>query len=602
MSIASQPPLAAGATLAGKYRVERLLGESGIGLVFLASDLVREGFVVLRLLPRGAALSPRAASIFSSETSAVARLQSSHVGRVLDAGVADDGKLYLAREYFEGTSLARRVQLGGPLDLSSATKYAIQACEGLAEAHSKGLFHSDVKPYNLFLVEEAPGRGTIKIVDFGLSQFAFADASSIVTAAMIGYMSPEQLRSASVVDHRTDVWSLGATLYELLTGRAAFDATQSLPRLVTAILDGPPPNARATRADVPPGLAAVIERCLAKDPRHRFQKMGELARALLPFAPAEARDAAELAASWEPAVRRMPFVPTLVRSPAPPPAVDPPPLRPPTPATPGRRPDGSSLAAVTRAIFGSGEQSRAPASQSVTKTLFGLGDSRPAKGPIPSLFPVARTLVGVHSAPPALATAPRDALKDAPKTQDQEYIGDLPRHRTPSWLGVAALSTAAAGIFAAVLFSAPDASERARRVGASSIPPPAPAVAVAPPEKSTASSSAPNGVASADVPDVVALLVRASPAAARIVVDGVVLEGNPTRALFPKGKETHRITVSAEGYDSKSEDVPAAADTVVDVSLNRRPNEGPWAGPWGGGGAPHVAARPLETRDPTRVP
>jgi serine/threonine-protein kinase len=193
------------------------------------------------------------------------------------------------------------------LGVATAVEYAIQACEGLAEAHAHGIVHRDIKPYNLFLVERAPGRLAIKIVDFGISKLVVPDAPNVATGVIIGspcYMSPEQLRSTATVDHRSDIWSLGATLHELLTGRAAFDASQTLPELVTAILEMPVPSLRELRPEVPEELAAVVSRCMAKEREARFQSVGELAMALLAFAPARARLPAESAAAMKPAFPR----------------------------------------------------------------------------------------------------------------------------------------------------------------------------------------------------------------------------------------------------------------------------------------------------------
>jgi eukaryotic-like serine/threonine-protein kinase len=311
----------AGTVVAGKYRVERTLAEGGMGLVVLARHLHLEQSVALKFLRGDMSSEWDALARFAREVRAVAQLKSEHVAHVFDAGMTDDGVPYMVMEYLDGHSLARRLQTQGRLDVMSAVEYVIQACEGLAEAHSHGIVHRDIKPYNLFLVERSPGSHTIKIIDFGISKFAFSDAPNIVTGVIVGspcYMSPEQLRSTASVDHRTDVWSLGATLYELLAGQAAFDASQTLPELVAAILDGRGPALRQLRADVSQELAAIVTRCLAKDREARFQSAGELAMALLPFAPARARVPAERAAMMKPA-----FVTAQFES-DPPPATTPP--------------------------------------------------------------------------------------------------------------------------------------------------------------------------------------------------------------------------------------------------------------------------------------
>ena len=292
-----------GTVVAGKYRVERTLAEGGMGLVVAATHLHLEQRVALKFL-RGEVSSHQwdALARFSREAKAVAQLRSEHVAHVLDAGVTEEGTPYMVMEYLEGRSLAGVLEAEGALAVAVAAEYAIQACEGLAEAHARGIVHRDIKPYNLFLTERSHGQRSLKIVDFGISKFASSD--NVVTGVIVGspcYMSPEQLRSTASVDHRSDIWSLGATLYELLAGHAAFDSSQTLPELVTAILDMPTPNLREARADVPEGLAAVVTRCLSKDREERFQSAGEVALALLAFAPARAHVVAERAASMKPA-------------------------------------------------------------------------------------------------------------------------------------------------------------------------------------------------------------------------------------------------------------------------------------------------------------
>jgi eukaryotic-like serine/threonine-protein kinase len=295
-----------GSIVAGKYRIDRILAEGGMGVVVAATHLHLEQSVALKFLRGGVSLQLDALARFKREAKAAAQLRSEYVARVIDAGVTEDGTPYMAMEYLEGQSLARTLQTLGRLDVASAVEYAIQACEGLAEAHSRRIVHRDIKPYNLFLVERAPGWNAIKILDFGISKVAFADGGNVATGVIIGspcYMSPEQLRATATVDQRTDLWSLGATLYELLVGHAAFDASQSLPELITAILDKPAPRVRDARSDVPPALDAVVDRCLAKDREERFSSAGELATALLPFATPRARIIAERAASMTPAFR-----------------------------------------------------------------------------------------------------------------------------------------------------------------------------------------------------------------------------------------------------------------------------------------------------------
>jgi serine/threonine-protein kinase len=296
--------LVPGHVIAQKYRIERTLAEGGMGTVMAGTHLQLDQPVALKFLRGSFRLDPEVLARFASEAKVAAQLKSEYVARVHDAGATDGGTPYIAMEYLEGESLGARVQSHGPLPLDSAAEFVIQACEGLAEAHARGIVHRDVKPYNLFLTERSSGWPAIKILDFGISKIVSAAGNNVATGRIIGspcYMSPEQLRSTAMVDHRTDIWSLGATLHELLSGRAPFDASLSLAELIAAILMLAPADLRTLRPDVPPGLAAVVTCCLAKDPRERFDSAGALALALLPFAPQRARVPAERAASMNPA-------------------------------------------------------------------------------------------------------------------------------------------------------------------------------------------------------------------------------------------------------------------------------------------------------------
>jgi serine/threonine protein kinase len=271
-----------------------------MAIVVAATHLHLEQPVALKFLRGDISSDWDALARFTREAQAAAQLKSEHVARVLDVGMTEDGTPFIVMEYLEGHSLADHLEIDGALEVASAVEYAIQTCEGLAEAHARGIVHRDIKPENLFLVERAPGWRSIKILDFGISKLAFTDGSNVSTGIIMGspcYMSPEQLRSTATVDHRTDIWSLGATLHELLAGKHAFDPSQTLPALVASILETPTPALRQLRPEVPEELAAIVAGCLAKDREHRFQSAAELAMALLPFAPSRARVPAERAAS-----------------------------------------------------------------------------------------------------------------------------------------------------------------------------------------------------------------------------------------------------------------------------------------------------------------
>jgi serine/threonine-protein kinase len=302
---AEQPYVSVGDVIAEKYRVEKVLGQGGMGFVVQATHLQLEERVALKFLHRSAMERPEIVSRFAQEARSAVKLKSEHVARVLDVGSIPDGSPFIIMEYLEGKDLAHYIDENGPLPVADAVQYVVQACEGLAEAHSRGIVHRDIKPDNLFLVERSDGWRSVKIVDFGISKAALAGAAGgnqpgHQTTEILGspyYMSPEQLRSTKNADHRADVWSLGATLFELLAAATAFDEELQLTELIVEILEKPHRRLSFYRTDVPPELEAIIDRCLEKDREKRFQNTGELAIALLPFAPRRARLSVERAVS-----------------------------------------------------------------------------------------------------------------------------------------------------------------------------------------------------------------------------------------------------------------------------------------------------------------
>jgi eukaryotic-like serine/threonine-protein kinase len=285
-SLAGLP--APGTVVGGKYRVEHLLGEGGMGVVLAAKHLELGTRVALKLLrgPRRGAHEAR----FFREAQAAARLESDHAARVLDVGRLDDGTPFIVMEHLSGRDLARLLRERGPLAIEAAAHHLLQACEALAEAHSLGIVHRDLKPSNLFLASRRDGSEVIKVLDFGISKWTRPEhpgASSITGAsAVLGsawYMSPEQLRDSKRVDARTDIWSLGVVLFELVAGSPPFDG-DSAAAVGARIAASEPRALRELVPDAPPALSSVILRCLAKDPAHRFPDVAALARALAPLA------------------------------------------------------------------------------------------------------------------------------------------------------------------------------------------------------------------------------------------------------------------------------------------------------------------------------
>ena len=230
------------------------------------------------------------------------RLTSRHAARVLDVGELDDGTPYMVMEYLDGSDLEAFVKQRGPLPVEDAVRYVLEAIEAIAEAHAIGIVHRDLKPANLFLGRTADGTSSVKVLDFGISKTADekleGDGLQLTqTTDLLGsplYMSPEQLQSARSATAQSDVWALGAILYQLLAGRVPFDAS-SFPELVLMVNMQSPPPLNELRREVPPALAEAAARCLAKKPADRFMSVGELAVAIAPFGPLEAQTSADRA-------------------------------------------------------------------------------------------------------------------------------------------------------------------------------------------------------------------------------------------------------------------------------------------------------------------
>jgi serine/threonine-protein kinase len=289
-----------GDVLAGKYRVEHVLGAGGMGVVVAAHHLQLDQRVALKFLLPQALASAEVVGRFDREARAAVRIKSEHVARVIDVGKLETGAPYMVMEYLEGGDLAAWLERRGPLAVPQAVEFILQACEAIAEAHALGIIHRDLKPANLFCTRRPDGALSIKVLDFGISKMtgllSSGDMGMTRTATLIGspfYMSPEQMHSARGVDVRTDIWSLGVILFELLTDRLPFEA-EALPELVIKVMRDPVPPVAGHRADVPPALDAVIARCLEKDRERRYPDVAQLALALVEFGSPRARHSLEV--------------------------------------------------------------------------------------------------------------------------------------------------------------------------------------------------------------------------------------------------------------------------------------------------------------------
>jgi hypothetical protein len=284
-------PVHPGDILLGKYRVEHVLGQGGMGVVVAATHLdLAELFAIKFLLPE-ALESDQAVERFLREARAAARLKGEHVAKVHDVGRLESGAPYMVMEHLEGMDLDKLERARGPLPVEEAVLYVLQACDAVAEAHARGIVHRDLKPANLFLTRRHDGTACIKVLDFGISKQRTQDNLELTTTGMVLgsplYMSPEQMIRSKEVDLRSDIWSMGVVLYKLLTGRAPFQA-ETLTELVGRVLQDTPMRPSQLRPDLSRALDGIVLRCLKKRPEQRFATMDALAAALrsLPLGPA----------------------------------------------------------------------------------------------------------------------------------------------------------------------------------------------------------------------------------------------------------------------------------------------------------------------------
>jgi len=279
--------LAPGTVIGGKYRVERVVGTGGMGVVVAARHLELNQALAIKVLLPTAAKSQEATARFLREGRSAAQLTSPHVAKVHDTGRLPSGEPYLVMELLRGRDLREHLAEVGRVSLSQAKSWVLQAAHALAEAHALHIVHRDIKPANLFLAE-TPGGPLVKVLDFGISKQLDASETELTnTASTIGtprYMAPEQMRSARLADARCDIWSLGVVLYELTTGQPPFHG-DSVTALCFDVMERTPILPSRLDPALPPSFDAVIDLCLRKDPDERFQSVDALAAALRAVGP-----------------------------------------------------------------------------------------------------------------------------------------------------------------------------------------------------------------------------------------------------------------------------------------------------------------------------
>ena len=293
--------LAEGEIFDGGYRILRVLGTGEMATVVAATRLGFDERVAIKILLPECSGDLALVERFLEEGKLAAKIRSEHAVRILGSGVVC-GRAYLVMEYLEGNDLEALLDLEGPVSFPNAVDLLLQACEAIGEARALGVVHRDLKPANLFVARRRDGSICVKVLDFGISKVprggsalpsprGYADLPAMVMGSPL-YMSPEEIATATRADPRSDIWALGAILYELLTGLAAFGggATSEICRRV---LRGSPVPIVQLRGDVPGELETVVFRCLEKDPSRRYPNVAALARALAPFGTARSGASAD---------------------------------------------------------------------------------------------------------------------------------------------------------------------------------------------------------------------------------------------------------------------------------------------------------------------
>jgi serine/threonine-protein kinase len=468
-----------GEVLAGRYRVERVLGIGGMGVVVAAMHLELDERVAVKFLAPNMPPQGDAVARFVREAKAAIKIRSDHVVRVLDSGKLESGAPYIVMEYLDGRDLHAVLEEEGPLPVQTAVDYLLQACDAIAAAHALGIIHRDLKPGNLFLTKRADGSPLVKVLDFGISKVmsgsSIAAPSGLTTTTTImgtpAFMSPEQLRSTRHVDERADIWSMGTILYALLAGEPPY-AGESTADIAAKIIRDPPPPLRAVRPDVPEGLEAVVTRCLEKEPDGRYAGIAELAEALLPYASEGSRASAERIAK-QISARQLGAAPTLLSS------------RPPSPSNPGPR---TGSATRTASAF---EAKRAePETKRGRSGVFaGVVAGAVIVGVVTVALLPSRMHAVVGAGPaPGAAASPTD-VKPAPPTLRADPVTAQPSAAPSASVPAVAPSAAVAAAPSARAAStspAPRAGKRPTTPAAKTSPPGAPTAAPAPAPTSSA--------------------------------------------------------------------------------------------------------------------
>ena len=288
-----------GQTLAGKYRIEELINEGGMGAVYRATHVLMDKVVAIKVLHPALAADDKIVARFSREAKAASRISHPHALNVTDFGEDEKGVVFLVMEYLKGETLKEVIHKDGPMPLERAVEIIRQVCGALEAAHTEGVVHRDLKSDNIMLLDMGGGDWA-KVLDFGIAKITQnVDQDPALTAPnlIIGtpqYMSPEQCSQAADIDSRSDIYSLGVIIYEMLVGHVPFTG-ESPTAIMLKHLQEPPPSVLDERKDVPAAVDGVVSRAMSKRPEDRFQTVSELAEGLALAAEGKAQAAAAAA-------------------------------------------------------------------------------------------------------------------------------------------------------------------------------------------------------------------------------------------------------------------------------------------------------------------
>jgi eukaryotic-like serine/threonine-protein kinase len=288
-----QEPVQIGQKVADKYRIDRVLGSSGMGIVYLAEHEEIGQWVAIKFLLE-AAKNPQAFARFKREARVMAKIKNKHAVRIVDVGQLNEDTPYIVMEYLEGRDLSTVMKSNGPMPIPMACDVAMQVAEALASAHAAGVVHRDLKPSNIFLSPLADGSQHVTVIDFGVAKLRSGSEDGkedgkkeevTHTSMLIGsprYMSPEQVSASRNVDHRADVWALGVILQEMLTGQRVFKG-EGIGLLLAAIAAQPAPPIQSLLPAIPGSIAELMHYTLQKDPSARTPNVAEFAAPLASF-------------------------------------------------------------------------------------------------------------------------------------------------------------------------------------------------------------------------------------------------------------------------------------------------------------------------------